>query len=46
MTDVVRRFQKLLASVSSTGITTNIGDCYEFITNHYQPGDRTFLFAR
>lgn len=45
MTDVVRRVQKLLASVSGTGITTNIADCYEFIINHYQPGDRIFLFG-
>ncbi|MER9183574.1 DUF2235 domain-containing protein [Mesorhizobium sp. M0019] len=45
MTDIVRRVQKLLASVSGTGITTNIADCYEFIINHYQAGDRIFLFG-
>lgn len=45
MTDVVRKTQKLLASVSGKGITSNIADCYEFIINHYQTGDRIFLFG-
>lgn len=37
--------QKLLSSVEGRGITTNIADCYTFIINHYQPGDRIFLFG-
>ncbi|MBB3148576.1 uncharacterized protein (DUF2235 family) [Phyllobacterium trifolii] len=45
MTGLVRWTQKLLASVSGKGITQNIADCYEFIINHYQPGDRIFLFG-
>lgn len=44
-TSVVRSFQKLLASVTGRGITINIVDCYEFIIDHYEPGDRVFLFG-
>ena len=44
-TRVVRWVQKTLASVSGRGITTNIVDCYEFLINHYEPGDRIFLFG-
>lgn len=40
-----RFLQKLLSSVDGRGITTNIADCYTFILNHYQPGDRIFLFG-
>ena len=40
-----RFVQKLLSSVEGRGITTNIADCYTFIINHYQPGDRIFLFG-
>ena len=45
MTGLVRWTQKTLASVSGRGITTNIVDCYEFLINHYEPGDRIFLFG-
>jgi uncharacterized protein (DUF2235 family) len=45
MTGLVRWVQKTLASVSGRGITTNIVDCYEFLINHYEPGDRIFLFG-
>lgn len=38
-----RRLQKLLSSVTGLGITKNIADCYEFIINHYEPGDRIYL---
>jgi uncharacterized protein (DUF2235 family) len=31
--------------VMGSGIKRNIADCYEFIVNHYQPGDRIFLFG-
>lgn len=44
-TRIVRSVQKLLASVAGRGITTNIADCYEFIINHHEPGDRVFLFG-
>jgi uncharacterized protein (DUF2235 family) len=40
-----RFVQKLLASVDGRGITTNIIDCYTFILDQYQPGDRIFLFG-
>jgi uncharacterized protein (DUF2235 family) len=45
MTAPVRFVQKLLASVTGRGITTNIADCYEFIINHHRPGDRIFLIG-
>lgn len=45
LTGAVRYVQKLTASVAGRGIATNIADCYEFILNHYQPGDRIFLFG-
>jgi uncharacterized protein (DUF2235 family) len=40
-----RFIQKLLASVEGRGIVHNIADCYEFIINHYEEGDRIFLFG-
>lgn len=45
MTAPGRFIQKLLASVDGRGILTNIIDCYTFILDHYQPGDRIFLFG-
>jgi uncharacterized protein (DUF2235 family) len=45
MSAPVRFVQKLLASVEGRGITANIADCYEFIVNHYRPGDRIFLIG-
>lgn len=45
MTSPVRFAQKLLASVTGRGITTNIADCYEFLINHHQSGDRIFLIG-
>jgi hypothetical protein len=45
MTAPVRFVQKLLSSIDGRGITTNIIDCYAFIINHYEPGDRIFLFG-
>lgn len=45
LTAPVRFVQKLLASVEGRGITTNIADCYEFVINHYEAGDRIFLFG-
>ncbi len=45
ITSVRRWIAKLLSSVTGRGITTNIADCYEFIINHYHPGDRIWLFG-
>jgi uncharacterized protein (DUF2235 family) len=45
LTAPVRLVQKLLGSVTGQGIKRNIADCYEFIINHHQPGDRIFLFG-
>lgn len=45
LTSIRRWFAKLLSSVTGRGITTNIADCYEFIINHYRPGDRIWLFG-
>ena len=42
---VVRWGRKMLALVTGRGMTTNIVDGYEFIINHYEPGDRIFLFG-
>ncbi len=44
-TSPVRIVQKLMGSVTGAGIKRNIADCYEFIVNHYEPGDRIFLFG-
>lgn len=38
-----RFLQKMLGSVTGRGIVQNIADCYAFIINHYEPGDRIFL---
>ncbi|WP_035687638.1 DUF2235 domain-containing protein [Bradyrhizobium sp. Cp5.3] len=40
-----RFIQKLLGSVVGNGIVKNIADCYAFIINHYEPGDRVFLIG-
>ncbi|WP_041864900.1 DUF2235 domain-containing protein [Sphingomonas sp. MM-1] len=45
ITSIRRGITKLLSSVTGRGITTNIADCYEFIVNHYTPGDRIWLFG-
>ena len=45
LTSIRRNLTKLLSSVTGRGITTNIADCYEFIVNHHQPGDRIWLFG-
>ncbi len=44
-TNIGRQVRKLLSNVDGSGITINIADCYEFIINHYQAGDRIFLFG-
>ena len=45
LTAPVRFVQKLLSSIDGRGITTNIADCYAFIINHHEPGDRIYLFG-
>jgi uncharacterized protein (DUF2235 family) len=40
-----RFIQKLLGSVTGRGIVRNIAECYAFIINHYNPGDRIFLIG-
>lgn len=45
LTAPVRFVQKLLGSVTGAGIKRNIADCYEFIVNHYEQGDRVMLFG-
>lgn len=45
LTGIMRRIDKLLQSVTGRGITRNMADCYEFIVNHYQPGDRIYLIG-
>nr|WP_198148512.1 DUF2235 domain-containing protein [Sphingomonas sp. Y57] len=45
LTSLRRGLTKILSSATGRGITTNIADCYEFIINHYRPGDRIWLFG-
>ncbi len=45
LTSIRRGITKILSSVTGRGITTNIADCYQFIINHYRPGDRIWLFG-
>lgn len=45
ITGFMRRAKKLFGLVTGRGMTTNIIDCYQFIINHYAPGDRIFLFG-
>ena len=40
-----RTLQKLAGSITGRGISENIIDCYEFICNHWRPGDRIFIFG-
>jgi uncharacterized protein (DUF2235 family) len=42
---IMRTIDKLLQSVIGRGITKNMADCYEFIINHYEPGDRIYLIG-
>ena len=38
-----RTIGKFLGSVAGRGIGTNIADCYEFVLNHWRPGDRIYI---
>lgn len=44
-TGLRRSWTRLMSSITGRGITTNIADCYEFIINHWRPGDRIWLFG-
>jgi uncharacterized protein (DUF2235 family) len=37
--------RKLFASATGSGISRNVTDCYEAILEHYEPGDRVYLFG-
>lgn len=41
----IQWFRKMWSSVTGTGISRNIADCYEAILKHHEPGDRGFLFG-
>jgi uncharacterized protein (DUF2235 family) len=45
VTGIDHAVTKFLSAATGRGITLNIADCYEFIINHYRPGDRIFLFG-
>jgi hypothetical protein len=45
LTGMMRRIDKLLQSVTGRGITKNMANCYEFIINHFEEGDRIFLIG-
>jgi uncharacterized protein (DUF2235 family) len=45
LTAIMRTIDKLLQSVTGRGITKNMTDCYEFIVNHYEEGDRIYLIG-
>jgi uncharacterized protein (DUF2235 family) len=45
LTGFMRKLDKLLQSVTGRGITKNMADCYEFIVNHYEEGDRIYLIG-
>lgn len=45
LTGLRRSWTRLMSSITGRGITTNIADCYEFIINHWRPGDRIWLFG-
>lgn len=42
---VWRSVRKLLGSATGRGIGHNIADCYEFIVNHWESGDRIWIFG-
>lgn len=45
LTAPVRFVQKMMASLSGRGITTNVAECHRFIIDHYEEGDRIYLIG-
>ena len=37
--------KKTWSSVTGSGFTKNVADCYEAILQHYEPGDRIYIFG-
>lgn len=42
---IVRSVKKLLGLATGRGISHNIFDCYNFIVDYWEPGDRIWLFG-
>lgn len=42
---ILDRFKAFAGLLFGIGITNNVIDCYEFILQNYQPGDRIYLFG-
>ncbi|HMO74430.1 MAG TPA: DUF2235 domain-containing protein [Sphingopyxis sp.] len=42
---VVRALRRILGAATGRGISYNITDCYEFLINHWQAGDRIWIFG-
>jgi uncharacterized protein (DUF2235 family) len=45
LTDIARRVTRLLGKAIGYGLSTDIRDAYVFLMNHFEPGDRVFLFG-
>ncbi len=45
LTSVARRLTKLFGLAFGYGLADDIRDAYVFLMNHYEPGDRIFLFG-
>ena len=41
----VRSVRKFISSATGAGLGHNIADCYAAILQHYQPGDRVYIFG-
>ena len=42
---ISRKWERLSGLASGRGVFENIGMAYQFLANHYQPGDQIFLFG-
>jgi uncharacterized protein (DUF2235 family) len=45
LTPIARRATRLLGQVIGYGLESDVGDAYIFLMNHFEPGDRVFLFG-
>ncbi|KGI78807.1 DUF2235 domain-containing protein [Oleiagrimonas soli] len=45
LTPISKRVTQLLGSAFGFGMSRNVGLCYDFLLQHYRPGDRIFLFG-